>query len=66
MNEIQYISYEEALVVYQKTIQKSGGGFAGIRDKGGIESVLDLKFSPFWGIDGCGYYKYLCGRYFWY
>jgi death-on-curing protein len=42
MSEIKYISYEEALVVYQKTIEKSGGGFSGIRDKGGIESVLDF------------------------
>ena len=42
MSEIQYITYDEALVVYQKTIEKSGGGFSGIRDKGGIESVLDF------------------------
>jgi death-on-curing protein len=42
MNEIRYITYNEALVVYQKTIEKSGGGFSGIRDKGGIESVLNF------------------------
>ena len=42
MNEIQYISYDEALSIYQKTIEKSGGGFSGIRDKGGIESVLEF------------------------
>jgi death-on-curing protein len=42
MNEIQYISCDEALTVYQKTIEKSGGGFSGIRDMGGIESVLDF------------------------
>ncbi|KAA6346650.1 hypothetical protein EZS27_005838 [termite gut metagenome] len=42
MNEIKYISFEETLTVYQKTIEKSGGGFSGIRDKGGIESVLDF------------------------
>ena len=42
MSEIQYITYDEALVVYQKTIEKSGGGFSGIRDKGGIESILDF------------------------
>ena len=52
MNEIQYISYDEALTVYQKTIEKSGGGFSGIRDKGGIESVLyfvqnDLYYPDF-------------------
>ena len=28
--------------IYQKTIEKSGGGFSGIRDKGGIESVLEF------------------------
>ena len=42
MNEIQYISYEEALEVYQKTIEKSGGGFSGIRDEGGIKSILQF------------------------
>jgi len=42
MSEFQYISYEEALDVYVKTIEKSGGGFSGIRDEGGIESVLDF------------------------
>ena len=42
MSEIQYISYEETLSVYQKTIEKSGGGFSGIRDEGGIKSVLEF------------------------
>jgi len=42
MNEIQYISYDEALTVYQKTIEKSGGGLSGIRDEGGIKSVLEF------------------------
>ena len=42
MNEIQYISYEETLEVYQKTIEKSGGGFSGIRDEGGIKSILQF------------------------
>jgi death-on-curing protein len=42
MNEIQYITFDEALLVYQKTIEKSGGGFSGIRDSGGIESILDF------------------------
>ena len=42
MTAIKYISYDEVLVVYQKTIEKSGGGFSGIRDQGGIESVLDF------------------------
>jgi death-on-curing protein len=42
MNDIKYISFDEVLNVYQKTIEKSGGGFSGIRDKGRIESVLDF------------------------
>jgi death-on-curing protein len=42
MNEIQYITFDEALLVYQKTIEKSGGGFSGIRDRGGIESILNF------------------------
>lgn len=41
-NEIQYISYEESLVVYRKMIDASDGGFTGIRDKGGILSTLDF------------------------
>ena len=40
--DIQYISYEEALSVYASTIEKSGGGFSGIRDEGGIRAVLDF------------------------
>jgi death-on-curing protein len=52
MNEIQYITFDEALLVYQKTIEKSGGGFSGIRDSGGIESILgfvrnDLYYPDF-------------------
>ncbi len=42
MNKIQYISYDETIDVYNKTIEKSGGGFSGVRDKGGITSVLDF------------------------
>ncbi|MDR1950800.1 MAG: Fic family protein [Bacteroidales bacterium] len=42
MSEIRYITYNEALSVYGKTIEKSGGGYSGIRDKGGIESVLNF------------------------
>ena len=40
--EIKYISYEEVMVVYEKTIEKSGGGFSGVIDKGKIESILDF------------------------
>ena len=41
-NLIQYISYEEVLDVYARTIDKSGGGFSGIRDEGGIKAVIDF------------------------
>lgn len=40
--EILYISFEEVMDVYQKTIDNSGGGFAGIRDEGGIHSVIEF------------------------
>lgn len=42
MNEIQYITWDELLYVYSKTVEDSGGGFAGLRDKGRIESVLEF------------------------
>ncbi|WP_314952366.1 Fic family protein [Tannerella forsythia] len=41
-NEMHYISYEEALEVYRKMIVASGGGFAGVRDEGGILATLDF------------------------
>lgn len=41
-NEIIYISYEEVLDVYARTIEKSGGGFSGVRDEGGIKAILDF------------------------
>lgn len=41
-NVIQYISYEEVLDVYARTIDKSGGGFSGIRDEDGIKAVIDF------------------------
>lgn len=40
--EILYISFDEVVDVYQKTIENSGGGFAGIRDEGGILSVIEF------------------------
>lgn len=40
MSNITYPSYDDLLGVYEKTVEKSGGGLSGIRDKGGIESVL--------------------------
>ena len=42
MNDIIYITFEETISVYSKTIEKSGGGFSGIRDEGGIRSVLEF------------------------
>lgn len=42
MNSFIYLSYENVVNVYAKTIEKSGGGFSGIRDKGGIESILNF------------------------
>ncbi len=41
-DEILYISFEEVMDVYKKTIDNSGGGFAGIRDEGGIHSVIEF------------------------
>src|SRR5574344_1642396 len=41
-DEILYISFEEVMDVYKKAINNSGGGFAGIRDKGGICSVIEF------------------------
>ena len=38
----KYLDYNEALVVYQKTIEASGGGFHGVKDEGGIRKVLDF------------------------
>ena len=42
MSEIKYITWEEMLHVYEKTVDQSGGGFAGIRDKERLESVLEF------------------------
>lgn len=42
MKKIEYISFDEVLTVYQKTIEKSGGGLSGIRDRRGIESILEF------------------------
>lgn len=43
MNKVVlYFTYEEVLDIYKRTIDKSGGGFVGIRDKGGIKSVIDF------------------------
>lgn len=41
-DELQYFTYEEVLSVYASTIEKSGGGFSGVRDEGGIKAVIDF------------------------
>ena len=41
-DEICYISYEDVLKVYRKMIDASDGGFAGVRDEGGILATLDF------------------------
>lgn len=38
---IDYIDYEQALKIYHKTIEKSGGGMAGVWDEGGIKLMLE-------------------------
>ena len=42
MANLTYIEYEEALNIYYKTVEKSGGGMAGVRDEGGIRATLDF------------------------
>ena len=42
MTNLTYIDYEEALTIYYKTVEKSGGGMAGVRDEDGIKSTLDF------------------------
>ena len=42
MITLSYIDYEEALTIYYKTVEKSGGGMAGVSDEGGIRATLDF------------------------
>lgn len=42
MITLSYIDYDEALSIYYKTVEKSGGGMAGIRDENGIRSMLEF------------------------
>jgi len=63
MSEIQYITYEEALNVYQKTIEKSGGGFSGIRDEGGIKSILEFIQNDLYYPDFVSKLSYLVFRF---
>jgi len=63
MNDIQYITYEEALIVYQKTIEKSGGGFSGIRDESGIISILEFVQNDLYYPDFVSKLSYLVFRF---
>lgn len=63
MSEIQYITYLEVLLVYDKTIEKSGGGFSGIRDKGGIESVIEFIQNDLYYPDFVSKISYLVFRF---
>lgn len=42
MKETKYLSYDDVLSYYYETIDQSGGGMSGIREKGGIEKILDF------------------------
>lgn len=41
-NDIIYPTFEQVKQVYDKTIEKSGGGLSGIRDEGGILATLEF------------------------
>lgn len=41
-DELKYIDYDEALNVYRKTVEVSGGGLCGVKDEGGVRKVLDF------------------------
>ena len=42
MKDIIYLSFDDVLKYYCDTIEQSGGGMSGIREKSGIEMILDL------------------------
>ncbi|KAA6321346.1 hypothetical protein EZS27_028995 [termite gut metagenome] len=63
MSDIKYISFDEVLMVYQKTIEKSGGGFSGIRDQKGIESVIDFVQNDLYYPDFTSKLTYLVFRF---
>lgn len=68
-NEIQYFTYEDVLAVYASTIEKSGGGFSGVRDEGGIKAVIDfvqndLYYSDFTAKLTYIVYRFCTGHFF--
>lgn len=69
MTNLTYLDYDEALSIYYKTVEKSGGGMAGVRDEGGIRSTLDFVQDDLYYpeiVDKAAYLMYsLCkGHYF--
>jgi len=63
MNNIEYISLEETFNIYRKTIEKSGGGFSGIRDEGGMKSVLEFIQNDLYYPDFVSKLSYLVFRF---
>lgn len=68
-SDVKYISFDEAVSVYNKMIDASDGGFDGIRDEGGIRATLDfvqndLYYPSF--SDKLSYlvFKFCAGHYF--
>ena len=47
MITLSYLDYDEALAIYNKTVDKSGGGMAGVRDEGGIRATLEFVQDDF-------------------
>ena len=45
MITLSYVDYDEALTIYYKTVEKSGGGMASVRDEGGIRATLEFVLS---------------------
>lgn len=70
MNEgVTYISYDEALGIYAKMIDASDGGFAGVRDDGGIRAALEFVqndvYYPTFSVKLCSLvFKFCSGHFF--
>lgn len=67
--QIEYIDYDETLHVYQRMIETSNGGFAGVRDEGGIRAALefiqnDLYYPSFAEKLTTLVYQFCAGHYF--
>lgn len=42
MAGLNYLTYEQALDIYYKTVEKSGGGMAEVLNEGGVRQMLDF------------------------